>query len=59
MHRSQHRPDEEGSTAAGLEYLVRTVAEQVSSRGHGQGGLLRQIQSFNAELEAVARRLEG
>jgi hypothetical protein len=64
VHRSQHRPEGEPpdpapTTISGLEYLVRTVAEDVSSRGHGQGGLLNQIKSFNAELEAAARRLES
>lgn len=40
--------------------MLRSVAETVSSRAPGaQGGLLNQIKSFNAQLEAAARRLES
>lgn len=45
------RDQEDGSTT-GLEYLVQSVAEEVSSRGGG-GGLLDQIKAFNAELELI------
>lgn len=73
---TQHRPSHEqdsssssnsqdastGTSTAGLEYLVRAVAEEVSSRGGGGGGgagLLDQIKAFNAELEIVASKVEG
>lgn len=60
LDRSQHRgstSNEPSSTE--LEFLLRTVAEEVSSRAPGaQGGLLHQIQSFNAQLESTARQLE-
>ncbi|PYH66376.1 uncharacterized protein BO88DRAFT_489930 [Aspergillus vadensis CBS 113365] len=67
LERSRNRPvDEptsqipEPSSTAGLEFLVRNVAENVSSIAPGaQGGLLHQIKSFNAQLEATARRLES
>ncbi|KAF9888323.1 hypothetical protein FE257_008756 [Aspergillus nanangensis] len=48
------------SPTAGLEFLLRSVAENVSSRASGaHGGLLSQIKSFNAQLEAAARALES
>ncbi|GKZ79158.1 hypothetical protein AnigIFM56816_003033 [Aspergillus niger] len=67
LERSRNRPGDEStsqnpepSSTAGLEFLVRNVAENVSSIAPGaQGGLLHQIKSFNAQLEATARRLEG
>ncbi|KAJ5992330.1 hypothetical protein N7451_008054 [Penicillium sp. IBT 35674x] len=44
---------------ADLEFMLRTVAENVSSRAPGaQGGLLNQIRSFNDQLETTARLLE-
>ncbi|KAJ5524307.1 hypothetical protein N7494_010957 [Penicillium frequentans] len=44
---------------ADLEFMLRTVAEDVSSRAPGaQGGLLNQIRSFNDQLETTARLLE-
>lgn len=65
---TQHRPTHEqdsssqdsptGTATAGLEYLVRAVAEEVSSRGNG-AGLLDQIKAFNAELETVAHKVES
>ncbi|KAJ9299228.1 hypothetical protein DTO271G3_2850 [Paecilomyces variotii] len=46
-------------TTAGLEFMLRTVAENVSSAAPGsQGGLLNQIKSFNAQLERAAKNLE-
>ncbi|PWY91203.1 hypothetical protein BO70DRAFT_426091 [Aspergillus heteromorphus CBS 117.55] len=48
------------ASTAGLEFLLRNVADNVSSVAPGaQGGLLHQIRSFNAQLEATARRLES
>ncbi|GES61391.1 hypothetical protein ATEIFO6365_0011005000 [Aspergillus terreus] len=63
LERSQ-KPDDNASPdpspTAGLEFMLRNVAETVSSRAPGaQGGLLNQIRSFNAQLEAAARRLES
>ncbi|KAL5361555.1 hypothetical protein BJX96DRAFT_152196 [Aspergillus floccosus] len=63
LERSQ-KPDDNASSdhspTAGLEFMLRSVAETVSSRAPGaQGGLLNQIKSFNAQLEAAARRLES
>ncbi|XHG06553.1 hypothetical protein AWENTII_009745 [Aspergillus wentii] len=59
MDRSQNRPDENEAgpaTTAGLEFMLRSVGEEVSSSR--QGGLLNQIKAFNAQLEATARTLE-
>lgn len=50
--RQQQQQQHEGDSTTGLEYLVRSVAEEVSSRGGG-GGLLDQIKAFNAELEMI------
>lgn len=47
---STREQEGDGSTT-GLEYLVQSVAEEVSSRGGG--GLLDQIKAFNAELELI------
>ncbi|KAJ5919785.1 hypothetical protein N7454_009620 [Penicillium verhagenii] len=56
----QHRaPPATDPSPADLEFMLRTVAEDVSCRAPGaQGGLLDQIRAFNAQLEATARRLE-
>ncbi|PWY78542.1 hypothetical protein BO94DRAFT_522318 [Aspergillus sclerotioniger CBS 115572] len=66
LERSRNRPIDEStsktpdSSTVGLEFLLRNVAENVSSVAPGaQGGLLHQIRSFNAQLEATARRLES
>ncbi|GAB1208953.1 hypothetical protein APSETT445_007718 [Aspergillus pseudonomiae] len=68
LERSQNRPagdsDEPGSSepslTVGLEFMLRSVADNVSSRAPGaQGGLLNQIKAFNAQLEAAARTLES
>ena len=49
----------EGSSVAGLEFLLRSVSENVSSAAEGsQGGLLSQVRAFNAQLEMTARKLE-
>jgi len=54
----RQRPGEEDEApTSGLEYLVRAVGEEVSSRG--DGGLLNRIKAFNAELERAARWLES
>ncbi|KAJ6021787.1 hypothetical protein N7540_007291 [Penicillium herquei] len=61
LDRSQYRdsPSTDPS-AADLEFMLRTVAEDVSSRAPGaHGGLLDQIRAFNTQLESTARRLEG
>ncbi|PYH49060.1 uncharacterized protein BP01DRAFT_420770 [Aspergillus saccharolyticus JOP 1030-1] len=63
LERSQTRPgdlDETSTDLAGMEFLLRNVAETVSSAAPGgQGGLLHQLRSFNAQLESTARRLES
>lgn len=59
LDRSQRAPSTEPSSAD-LEFMLRAVADDVSSRAPGaQGGLLQQIRSFNAQLGSTARRLEG
>ncbi|KAJ5750456.1 hypothetical protein N7533_007484 [Penicillium manginii] len=60
LDRNQYRgsPSTEPSSTE-LEFLLRSVAEEVSCRAPGsQGGLLHQIRSFNAQLESTARQLE-
>ncbi|EAW11352.1 uncharacterized protein ACLA_090450 [Aspergillus clavatus NRRL 1] len=64
QNRASTAADEEDPTDAsptsGLEFLLRSVAENVSSAAPGaQGGLLDQMKSLNAQLEATARRLES
>ncbi|KAE8354005.1 hypothetical protein BDV28DRAFT_147558 [Aspergillus coremiiformis] len=68
LERSQNRPegdlDDESSSGSsltvGLEFMLRSVADNVSTRAPGaQGGLLSQIKAFNAQLEAAARTLES
>ncbi|KAE8378924.1 hypothetical protein BDV26DRAFT_178783 [Aspergillus bertholletiae] len=68
LERSQNRTasdaDDSGSAepslTVGLEFMLRNVADNVSSRASGaQGGLLNQIKAFNAQLEAAARTLES
>ncbi|KAF7159368.1 hypothetical protein CNMCM5623_004682 [Aspergillus felis] len=50
----------DSSPTVGLEFMLRSVAEAVSSTAPGaQGGLLDQIKGFNAQLEATARKLES
>ncbi|KAJ5673044.1 hypothetical protein N7507_002171 [Penicillium longicatenatum] len=60
LDRSQHRPSlTTNPSPADLEFMLRTVAEDVSSRAPGaQGGLLNQVRAFNEQLETTARRLE-
>ncbi|KAJ5735397.1 uncharacterized protein N7483_000522 [Penicillium malachiteum] len=61
LDRSQYRdsPPTDPS-AADLEFMLRTVADDVSSRApSAHGGLLDQIRAFNTQLETTARRLEG
>ncbi|KAJ6110631.1 hypothetical protein N7486_002866 [Penicillium sp. IBT 16267x] len=60
LDRNQHRaPSSTDPSPADLEFMLRTVAEDVSSRAPGaQGGLLNQIRAFNEQLETTARRLE-
>lgn len=49
----------EGTGIAGLEFLLRSVSENVSSAAEGsQGGLLSQVKAFNAQLEKAAKKLE-
>ncbi|KAI5306694.1 hypothetical protein KEM56_007599 [Ascosphaera pollenicola] len=51
-----HEPED---PAAGLEFLLRSVADNVSSATpDSQGGLLRQIKAFNDQLEQVHSALE-
>ncbi|KAL4973915.1 hypothetical protein BDW66DRAFT_153400 [Aspergillus desertorum] len=57
QNRTSTRRDE--SPTAGLELRLRNLARNVSSSAPGSaGGILSQIKSFNAQLEAMARRLE-
>ncbi|KAI1930139.1 hypothetical protein LOZ65_001516 [Ophidiomyces ophidiicola] len=61
LDRNQKRSQDsaDGTTLGGLEFLLRTVATDVSSTApDSQGGLLRQVQRFNEQLEWAARRLE-
>lgn len=54
----RQRPDDEDEAPTSeLEYLVRAVGEEVSSRG--DGGVLNRIKAFNAELERAAQWLES
>lgn len=64
LDRSQNRPtseggrDSESSVTDGLEFMLRTVADSVSSTAPGaRGGLLSTIKAFNAQLEAAAEEL--
>lgn len=58
LDRNQHRPSTEPSSAD-VEFMLRTVADDVSGRAPGaQGGLLNQIRAFNAQLESTAHQLE-
>lgn len=42
----------------GLEFMLRTVADGVSSTAPGaRGGLLNTIKAFNAQLETTAEEL--
>lgn len=60
LDRSQHRaPSGAEPLSADLDFMLRTVADDVSSRAPGaHGGLLNQIRAFNVQLESTARRLE-
>ncbi|KAJ5676234.1 hypothetical protein N7462_009131 [Penicillium macrosclerotiorum] len=60
LDRSQHgAASGSDPSSADLEFLLRTVADEVSSRAPGaQGGLLHQIRAFNHQLETTARALE-
>ncbi|CRG90015.1 Zinc finger CCCH domain-containing protein 13 [Talaromyces islandicus] len=62
LERGRARPGEgtgnEDDGIAGLEFTLRTVAEDVSSAAEGShGGLLGQVRAFNAQLETAARAL--
>ncbi|KAL4871424.1 hypothetical protein BDV12DRAFT_164269 [Aspergillus spectabilis] len=57
---SSRAATEDEPLTAGLEFRLRHMAQNVSSTVAGaHGGLLNQIKSFNAQLEATARQLEG
>ena len=60
LDRSQHRAEPSSEVSpVDLEFMLRTVADDVSCRAPGaQGGLLNQIRAFNHQLEATARLLE-
>ncbi|KAI5282859.1 hypothetical protein KEM54_002533 [Ascosphaera aggregata] len=57
-------PDDDGNDeienpAAGLEFLLRSVADSVSSTApDSQGGLLKLIKSFNDQLEQIDAALD-
>ena len=66
LDRSQNRPTSEGPSGDhsssditdGLEFMLRTVAESVSSTAPGaRGGLLNTIKAFNTQLETTAEEL--
>ncbi|KAJ6171921.1 hypothetical protein N7470_000988 [Penicillium chermesinum] len=61
LDRSQNKTSSGSDPSfADLEFMLRSVADDVSSQGPGaRGGLLNQIRAFNAQLEATARQLEG
>ncbi|EED16350.1 conserved hypothetical protein [Talaromyces stipitatus ATCC 10500] len=64
LDRNRVRADDdrqnESSGIAGLEFLLRSVSENVSSAAEGSyGGLLQQAKAFNAQLEMTVRKLEG
>lgn len=51
--------DDQGNPIAGLEFLVRSVSDTVSSASPGaQGGLLNQVKAFNQQLEKTLQQLE-
>lgn len=57
IDRSHH--DTQPPPSAGLEFLLRAVADDVSSIAPGaRGGILNQIREFNALLERVGEALE-
>ncbi|KUL87975.1 hypothetical protein ZTR_03907 [Talaromyces verruculosus] len=64
LDRNRNRADDDDGTndsngLAGLEFLLRSVSENVSSAAEGSyGGLLSQVKAFNAQLEMTARKLE-
>ncbi|PCH03418.1 Hypothetical protein PENO1_032660 [Penicillium occitanis (nom. inval.)] len=64
LDRNRSRADDDdgtndGNGVAGLEFLLRSVSENVSSAAEGSyGGLLSQVKAFNAQLEMTARKLE-
>ena len=67
LDRSQNQPTSEAAGGEhsgsdltdGLEFMLRTVAENVSSAAPGaRGGLLHTIKAFNTQLETTAEELE-
>ncbi|KAL2013207.1 hypothetical protein VTN00DRAFT_732 [Thermoascus crustaceus] len=59
-HNNNNDDDDDEPSTAGLEFTLRSLAQDVSSSAPGsQGGLLHLIKSFNAQLERTARALEG
>ncbi|OAX81119.1 hypothetical protein ACJ72_04540 [Emergomyces africanus] len=51
--------EQAANPAAGLEFLLRTVAQDVSSIASGShGGILNQIRTFNGQLERTVALLE-
>ncbi|KAJ5601999.1 hypothetical protein N7510_011533 [Penicillium lagena] len=63
LDRTQQRTTTTTSTnpsSVDVEFMLRAVADDVSCLAPGaQGGLLTQLRTFNAQLEATARRLES
>ncbi|OKL56475.1 hypothetical protein UA08_08172 [Talaromyces atroroseus] len=63
LDRNRVRPNDDSEAKdtgiAGLEFLLRSVSDNVSSAAEGsQGGLLNQVKTFNAQLERAAKKLE-
>ncbi|CAG7924646.1 unnamed protein product [Penicillium olsonii] len=58
LERNQQRPGPTAESTPDLEFMLRTVADISARAPGGQGGLLNQIRSFNAQLEATVSRLE-
>ncbi|CAG8013002.1 unnamed protein product [Penicillium olsonii] len=58
LERNRQRPGPTAESTPDLEFMLRTVADISARAPGGQGGLLNQIRSFNAQLEATVSRLE-
>ena len=57
MHLERDRQQQEEEQEAGLEYMIRTVARDVSSVEGG--GILDRVKEFNRQLERTALVFEG
>ncbi|KAK2749890.1 hypothetical protein FQN57_005307 [Myotisia sp. PD_48] len=56
----QHSKEDPPNPFVGLEYLLRTVSQDVSSAApNSRGGLLEQVQAFNGRLQRTIEFLDG